>query len=62
MLLIFSSAILTVLLLVGAFVDFLATPSLRRQVAHDDHFADAPQRKRTAAAEPEPAAQYDRAA
>ena len=37
--LIFSSAVLTVLLLVGAFVDFLITPSSRHSVYHGDAFS-----------------------
>jgi hypothetical protein len=60
--LIFSSAVLTVLLLVGAFVDFLATPSLQRRVAHDDHFAAEPVRPPSVTAESESVAQYERAA
>lgn len=60
--LIFSSGVLTVLLLVGAFVDFLVTPSSRPTVYRGDGFSDEPRRAPAAQFPADRADEYDYAA
>jgi hypothetical protein len=60
--LIFSSFVLTSLLLVGSFVDLLISASSRRSVYHEDVFSLDPNATQALEFAPAPAAEYDCAA
>jgi hypothetical protein len=60
--LIFSSFVLTFLLLVGYFVDFLVTASSRKGVHHGDAFSAEPKSTHVRELAQDLVAEYDRAA
>ena len=60
--LVFSSALLTLLLLVGSFVDFLMARSMPRSLAHGDAFFGEPKPMPLVDSQTDYAVEYDRAA